>query len=56
MPLPEDKRIRCRLFVGIKKSDNGEVFNSVKRFEPIGVDTVEADPFAPAPTEEGPQA
>ena len=48
MPLPMDKRIRCRLVVGVQKSDStGDLFNIVKRFEPLGVDAVEADPFAP---------
>jgi hypothetical protein len=54
MRLPTEKRIRCRLAVGIQKSDTtGDLFNVVKRFEPLGVDAVEADPFAPAPPEGG---
>jgi hypothetical protein len=56
MPLPTDKRIRCRLVVGIHQSNTGEQYNVVKRFEPLGVDAIEADPFAPAPTEGGPQS
>jgi hypothetical protein len=57
LPLPTDKRIRCRLFVGIHKSEmTGDLFNVVKRFEPLRVDVVEADPFAPPPPEGGPQA
>lgn len=55
MPLPADKRIRCRLIVGLSKSDTtGDLYNVIKRFEPIGVDDVEVDPFAP-PTNGGPQ-
>jgi hypothetical protein len=47
LPLPADKRIRCRLCVSVRKNDTGELYNAVKRFEPIGVDAVETDPFAP---------
>jgi hypothetical protein len=55
MPLPRDKRIRCRLVVVVNESNIGDLFNKVKRFEPIGLDPMEADPFAPAPPEGGPQ-
>jgi hypothetical protein len=47
LPLPTDKRIRCRIVVVVDKIDNGDLFNKVKRFEAIGLDPVEADPFAP---------
>ena len=47
LPLPPDKRIRCRIVVVVNKSDIGDLFNKVKRFEAIGLDAVDADPFAP---------
>lgn len=54
IPLPIDKRIRCRLAVGIdKNASTGDMINKVMRFEPLGIDAVEADPFAPGAQEGG---
>jgi hypothetical protein len=49
-PLPAAKRIRCEIVVRIHKSDTtGEDYNVVKFFHVVGIDEVQADPFAPSP-------
>ena len=48
-PLPPG--IRCKLKVTLRTSDDGTQFNAVKRFDVIGIDTPQADPYAP-PDEE----
>ena len=53
LPLPTDKRIRCRIVVCTQKNDNGDLKNVVQRFEVLGVDAVEQDAFAPPSTEGG---
>jgi len=45
-PLPAV--IRCRVKLALRRDDNGEERNRVRSFEPIGIVTPEADPFAPA--------
>lgn len=47
LPLPRDKRIRCKLDVKLRRNDAGDFFNDVRSFTVVGVDAVEADPFAP---------
>lgn len=46
-PLPANKRIRCKLDVKLKRNDSGDEFNELRTFTVIGVDDVEAEPFAP---------
>lgn len=45
-PLP--KWIRCKVKLALRRDDNGAEYNRVVRFDPIGIDTPEADEFAPA--------
>ncbi len=52
-PLPTDKRIRCRVVVTTRKNAAGVYYNVIQSFEPIGVDNVSADPFAPPPSNNG---
>ena len=40
-------RIRCRVRVALRRDDDGEQFNRVRRFDVLGVDEPEADAFAP---------
>ncbi|QDS98145.1 hypothetical protein [Adhaeretor mobilis] len=44
-PLPLG--IRCRVQLALRKGDDGSEFNSAVRFDVLGIDTPEADPFAP---------
>lgn len=44
-PLPQGIRVRARLIV--QTDDNGNKSNRVRSFEVIGIDKIEADPFAP---------
>lgn len=48
-PLP--RGIRCRVRVALRRDDDGTERNRVRSFEVVGIDTPEADPFAP--TEDG---
>jgi len=48
-PLPPG--IRCRVKVTLRKDDEGNEFNRVKRFEVVGIDTPEVDAFAPTDRE-----
>jgi len=41
-------RIRCRVRVVLRRDDDGEQYNRVRRFDVLGIDEPEADPFAPA--------
>jgi hypothetical protein len=45
-PLPPG--IRCKCKVTLRRDDDGAEFNRIKRFEVIGIDPPEVDPFAPA--------
>jgi hypothetical protein len=45
-PLPPG--IRCKAKVTLRKDDDGAEYNRVRSFEVIGIDTPEADAFAPA--------
>lgn len=44
-PLP--RGIRCRVQLGLRREDDGTEFNRVRRFDVIGIDEPERDPFAP---------
>ena len=44
-PLPPG--IRCKVKLVLRKDDDGAEYNRVKRFEVIGIDPPEVDPFAP---------
>ena len=50
-PIP--RWIRCRLTVVLRKDDDGVKRNRVRSFEVVGIDTPEADPFAPKPEVDG---
>ena len=50
-PLP--RGIRCKVMVVLRKDDDGIERNRVRSFEVIGIDTPEADPFAPKPEGDG---
>jgi hypothetical protein len=45
-PLPQG--IRCDVRLALRTSDTGAQFNHVVRFEVVGIDKIEADPFAPS--------
>lgn len=45
-PLP--RGIRCRVKLALWREDDGTERNRVRSFEVVGIDTPEADPFAPA--------
>ena len=47
-PLPQG--IRCRLKVTLRTADDGTQYNAVRRFDVIGIDTPQADPYAPQDT------
>ncbi len=51
-PLP--RWIRCKVTVVVVKDDDGVERNKVRKFEVIGFDKPEADPFAPKPSGDGP--
>ncbi|MHB1035742.1 MAG: DUF669 domain-containing protein [Pirellulales bacterium] len=53
-PLPPG--IRCAVKVTLRKDDDGTEYNRVRSFAVVGLDTPEADPFAPADVAELPQA
>jgi hypothetical protein len=44
-PLP--KWIRCEVHVTLRANDRGEEFNHVRRFDVLGIDPPDVDPFAP---------
>jgi len=44
-PLPPG--IRCKVKLALRRDDAGVEFNRVRGFEVVGIDTPEADPFAP---------
>ena len=46
-------RIRCRMRVALRRDDDGTEYNRVRRFDVLGIDAPEADPFAPAEDAEG---
>ncbi|NOT01129.1 MAG: DUF669 domain-containing protein [Phycisphaerales bacterium] len=41
-------RIRCRVYVALRTGDDGLPFNSVKRFDVLGIDEPPVELFAPA--------
>jgi hypothetical protein len=43
--------LRCKVTVALRRDDSGVERNEVRSFEVIGVDKIEADPFAPADVE-----
>ncbi len=46
--------IRCKVRVALRKDDNGNESNHVRRFDVIGIDGPTVDPFAPdSPDSEG---
>lgn len=45
--VPRD-RIRCKVRVALRRDDDGTERNRVTRFDVVGVDEPERDPFAPA--------
>ena len=47
--------IRCRVKVTLRKDDDGNEYNRVKRFEVVGIDEPPNDAFAPTDTPEPPQ-
>lgn len=47
MEVPLPRGIRCRVTVVVWKDNNGIETNKVRSFEVVGIDTPEADPFAP---------
>ena len=49
MELPLPRGIRCKVTVVLHKGDDGIERNHVRSFEVVGIDTPEADPFAPKP-------
>jgi hypothetical protein len=49
-PLPPG--MRCHVKLALRKNDDGTEFNRVRTFEVVGVDTLDDDAFAPAPTAE----
>ncbi|MBN2559402.1 MAG: DUF669 domain-containing protein [Phycisphaerae bacterium] len=46
-------RIRCRVRVALRTDDDGEQYNRVRRFDVLGIDEPERDPFAPDAETEG---
>src|SRR5262249_49755605 len=50
-PLPAG--IRCKVKLSLRRNDDGTEFNRVERFQVIGIDQPESDPFAPADPVEG---
>ena len=52
-PLPPG--IRCRVKLALRKDDDGNEYNRVKRFKVVGIDELPTDAFAPADTPELPQ-
>jgi len=52
-PLPQG--IKCKVKLALRRDDGGAEYNRVRSFDVIGVDTPEADPFAPADGPETPQ-
>ncbi len=46
IPLPPG--IRCRVKLALRRDDDESEHNRVKRFEVVGIDEPETDPFAPA--------
>lgn len=53
-PLP--RWWRCRVTAVLQKGDNGIEHNAVRRFEVLGIDKPEADPFAPRDESDTPEA
>lgn len=47
---PVPPGIRCKVCVALRKDDNGNEVNKVRRFDVIGIDEVERDAFAPDET------
>ncbi|HPF39407.1 MAG TPA: DUF669 domain-containing protein [Phycisphaerae bacterium] len=39
--------IRCRCKVTLRRDDDGNEFNRLRKFDVVGIDTPQADPFAP---------
>lgn len=52
-PLPQG--IKCKVKLALRRDDGGAEYNRVRSFDVIGIDTPEADPFAPADGPETPQ-
>jgi hypothetical protein len=46
---PIQQGIRCRVQLTLRRDDAGTERNHVRRFEVVGIDEPEADPFAPQP-------
>jgi hypothetical protein len=44
-PLP--RGIRCKVDLALRRDDDGREYNRVRRFEVLGIDPPEKDPFAP---------
>ncbi|GIW97053.1 MAG: hypothetical protein KatS3mg111_0386 [Pirellulaceae bacterium] len=42
--------IRCRVKVVLRRDDDGTEYNRVRRFDVLGIDKPESDPFAPTDT------
>ncbi len=50
-PLP---RFRCRCWLALRRDDDGTERNRLRRFEVIGIDKPDDDPFAPGAVAEPP--
>jgi hypothetical protein len=46
-PIPS-RRIRCKVFVTLRKADDGTERNEVRSFEVLGIDPPPVNPFAPS--------
>lgn len=44
---PLSPGFRCKVKLVLQREDDGSEFNSVKRFDVLGIDNPEVDPFAP---------
>ena len=51
-PLPPG--IRCKVKLALRRDDDGTEYNRVKTFAMLGIDTPEADPFAPEDNSQSP--
>lgn len=51
-PIPPG--IRCRIYVVVRKDDDGMERNRVRRFDVVGIDALEQEPFAPTDAEPAP--
>jgi hypothetical protein len=50
-PIPQG--IRCKVKLALRRDDDGNENNRVVRFDVVGVDAPEVDPFAPKPNGDG---